>query len=83
MMDRIMQFQIIAKSVEPTTGLSQQCSFLFNFTQVEENNRTMWPIGYEPTPNYNANYPGKIELPLYSYVIGPNITYRVTEVNKG
>lgn len=43
----------------------------------------MWPIGAEPAPHYNANYPGKVQLPLYSYVIGPNITYRLTEVKKG
>lgn len=43
----------------------------------------MWPVGTEPAPYYNANYPGKIMVPLYSYVIGPNITYRINEVKKG
>jgi hypothetical protein len=60
-----------------------KCSLIFNFTLVEDNNRTMWPIGVEPSPYYHSNYPGKVVIPIYSYAIGPNITYRVTEVKKG
>jgi hypothetical protein len=61
----------------------KNCTLIFNFTLVEDNNRTMWPIGAEPSAFYHANYPGKIVMPIYSYIMGPNITYRITEVKKG
>lgn len=56
---------------------------ILNFTLLEDNNRTMWPIGAAPASHYNANYPGKVVIPLQEYVLGPNITYRITETSKG
>jgi hypothetical protein len=41
------------------------CSFIFNFTLVEENNRTMWAVGDAPAPYYNANFPGKVVIPIH------------------
>lgn len=43
----------------------------------------MWPIGSAPPNFYNANYPGKIRIDLYEYVVGPNVTYRIKETQKG
>lgn len=42
----------------------------------------MWATGILPPAYYNANYPGKVVVPLQEYALGPNITYRVTEVVK-
>jgi hypothetical protein len=42
----------------------------------------MWAVGVLPPPLYNANFPGKVVVPLYQYALGPNITYRITEVVK-
>ena len=54
-----------------------------NFTLLLENNRTMWPIGLTPASHYVVNYPGKIVIPLYEYVLGPNITYKIKEKQQG
>jgi hypothetical protein len=60
-----MNFTIVAKSIEPTTQAVMSCSFIFNFTLVEENNRTMWAVGDAPAPYYNANFPGKVVIPIH------------------
>lgn len=64
-LDRVMNFTVIGRSTEPTTNISMNCSFIFNFTLVEDNNRTMWNVGDAPTPFYNANYPGKVVIPIH------------------
>lgn len=56
---------------------------VFNFTLVLENNKTMWPSGYTPSTDFSANYPGRVEIPLFEYVLGPNITYEVKPVGQG
>ena len=63
-LDRIMSFKIKARSIEPTTNKSLDCQMVLNFTLLEDNNRTMWPIGAAPAAKYNANYPGKVVIPL-------------------
>jgi hypothetical protein len=45
---------------------------------LEDNNRTIWPTGKAPSSVYQANYPGKVIIPIYDYVLGPNITYKIT-----
>lgn len=83
-LDRMMNFTITARSTEPSNPSDKSnCSFVFVFTLVEDNNRTMWNVGDAPAPNYNANYPGKVMIPIHEYALGPNITYRITEVKKG
>jgi hypothetical protein len=78
-----MKFNVTAKSIEPTSNESVGCTFIFNFTMVEDNNRTMWVVRELPPPLYHSNYPGKIMVEVNSYALGPNITYRITEVKKG
>lgn len=78
-----MRFTILAHSTDPTSNKSIDCSLVLNFTLLEDNNKTMWPIGTAPPTHYNANYPGKVLIPLHEYVLGPNITYRITETSKG
>ena len=72
-----MNFTIIANSTEETLNQSESCMMILNFTLLEDNNRTMWPIGASPPSQYDANYPGKIVIPLYEYVIGPNVSYQI------
>jgi hypothetical protein len=55
----------------------KKCELLINFTLLEENNHTMWPIGDLPPSTFTANYPGKVEIKLHEYVFGPNITYKI------
>jgi hypothetical protein len=64
--DRISSFTINALSFDPT-NLDQNvtCSLQFNFTLLDEYNRTMWPIGSAPPNFYNANYPGKVKIDLF------------------
>jgi len=38
----------------------KSCQILINFTLLEDNNRTMWPIGEMPPSQFTANYPGKV-----------------------
>jgi hypothetical protein len=66
-LDKMMNFTIIAKSFEPNalTNSTLNCSFVFVFTLVEDNNRTMWQVGDAPAPSYNANYPGKVVIPMH------------------
>lgn len=82
-MDRRMNFTIIGISVDEISNQTTTCSFIFNFTLVEENNRTMWAVGDAPAPYYHANYPGKVVIPIHEYALGPNISYKITEVKKG
>jgi hypothetical protein len=79
----VSNFTIQALSYDPS-DLSQNvtCLLLVNFTLLDEFNRTMWPIGTAPPSFYNANYPGKIKIDLYEYVVGPNVTYRIKETQK-
>lgn len=83
MFDRIMNFTIKATSADPSSDTNASCALLVNFTLLEDNNRTMWPIGDAPPTLYNANYPGKVKIELAEYVIGPNVTYRIKETEKG
>jgi hypothetical protein len=78
LLNKIISFKISALSFDPSS-LDQNvtCTLQVNFTLLEEFNRTMWPIGTAPPNSYNANYPGKIKIDLYEYVIGPNVTYRI------
>ncbi len=64
--DKISSFTINALSFDPT-NLDQNvtCSLQFNFTLLDEYNRTMWPIGSAPPNFYNANYPGKVKIDLF------------------
>lgn len=78
LLDAINSFSITALSYDPS-DLTQNvsCQLIVNFTLLDEYNRTMWPIGSAPPSFYNANYPGKIKIDLFEYVIGPNVTYRL------
>lgn len=61
LLDRMMNFKIVARSIEPSTENSTLvCNVTINFTLLEDNNRTLWPIGVTPPSFYNANYPGKV-----------------------
>jgi hypothetical protein len=77
MLDKLMNFTIFGKSTDENTAEEIKCSMIINFTLLENNNRTMWPIGIAPPSDYNANYPGKIKIALYEYVLGPNVTYTI------
>lgn len=78
LLDIMNNFTVTANSWDPS-NLNQNisCSFILNFTLLQEYNRTMWPIGIAPPNFYNANYPGKIMIELSEYVIGPNVTYNI------
>jgi hypothetical protein len=75
-------FKIIAKSKDEMDPAEQNCELVINFTLLEDNNRTMWPIGDAPPSDYTANYPGKVLMRLHEYVLGPNVTYRIHETDK-
>ena len=73
-----------ASSSDPKgSGTSVICDLVLNFTLLEENNRTMWAVGGAPPSNYSANYPGLVKIELVDYILGPNVTYRVREAQKG
>jgi hypothetical protein len=40
---------------------------------------TIWPTGITVPEAYYLNYPGRLEIFLQDYVIGPNITFSVME----
>jgi hypothetical protein len=44
---------------------SKICELVINFTLLEDNNRTMWPVGDAPPSHYTANYPGKVMIKLH------------------
>ena len=69
--------------MDPLSNERKVCLFVLNFTLVLENNRTMWPSGYTPNTEFSANYPGRLEIPLLGYVLGPNITYEVRPSGQG
>lgn len=79
LLDQLKSFQIVANSTDPNYPGEVVCRLQVNFTLLEENNRTMWPIGSAPPSFYNANFPGKINIQLSEYVLGPNITYSIQE----
>lgn len=82
-LDKISSFKINALSYDPSRpDQNITCYVQVNFTLLDEYNRTMWPIGSAPPNFYNANYPGKIRIDLYEYVVGPNVTYRIKETQK-
>lgn len=84
LLDVISNFTINAVSYDPNSPqLNATCSLSVNFTVLYEYNRTMWPIGSAPPSFYNANYPGKVKIELYEYIIGPNVTYRIRQTEKG
>lgn len=39
-------------------------------------------MGSAPPSKFSANYPGKVKLELGDYVLGPNITYNIREIQK-
>ena len=43
----------------------------------------MWAVGGAPPSRFSANYPGMVKIELGSYILGPNVTYQVREVQKG
>jgi hypothetical protein len=44
---------------------------------VAKNNMTIWPSGITVPDTYYVNHPGRLEVFLQDYVIGPNITFSV------
>lgn len=43
----------------------------------------MWEVGTAPPSKFSANYPGQVKLELGEYILGPNVTYRIRENEKG
>jgi hypothetical protein len=83
LLDVISNFTINALSFDPSDlAHNVTCSVNVNFTLLDEYNRTMWPIGIAPPSAYSANYPGKIKIDLFEYVVGPNVTYKIRETQK-
>lgn len=65
LMDKMSSFRIVAKSREEMVPDQViKCEIVVNFTLLEDNNRTMWPIGEVPPSTYTANYPGKVVIQL-------------------
>ena len=84
LLNRVRSFKIAASSSDPGgSGGEVSCEVVLNFTLVEEDNRTMWEVGGGPPSNFSANYPGLVKIELGDYILGPNVTYRVREVQKG
>lgn len=83
LLDRMLNFTIVARSSDPLKQGELQCRMVVNFTLLEDNNRTMWPIGIKPPSLYNANYPGRIRIQLSEYVLAPNVTYQLRETKHG
>lgn len=83
LLDALSNFTIDALSYDPSSiSKNVTCTLQVNFTLLDEYNRTMWPIGTAPPSFYNANYPGKVKIDLFEYVVGPNVTYRIRETQK-
>ncbi len=60
-MDKISTFKIVAVSKEEMDQkIVKRCEIYINFTLLEDNNKTMWPIGDLPPSKFTANYPGKV-----------------------
>jgi hypothetical protein len=72
-------FSINSKSVNPVTGGFLGCALTVKLIVVSPDNYTLWPTGLKPSPEYYANYPGELFIPLNNYVFGPNITWGVHE----
>jgi hypothetical protein len=81
--DKVRSFDLTAISSDPNSGGNLSCSLTVNFTLLEENNRTMWAVGGAPPSKFTANYPGVVKLELGEYILGPNVTYRIKETQKG
>ena len=78
LIDKINTFKITATSKDDMVPkVNKTCQIVINFTLLEDNNKTMWPIGEMPPSQFTANYPGKVEIRLHEYVFGPNITYKL------
>jgi hypothetical protein len=78
LIDKISQFTVQAISNDPMNkDATKICELVINFTLLEDNNRTMWPVGDAPPSHYTANYPGKVMIKLHEYVFGPNISYKI------
>ena len=76
-------FQLTTYSTDPNSAaLNITCSIIINFTLLDQNNRTMWQVGSAPPSKFSSNYPGKVKLELGDYVLGPNITYNIHEIQK-
>jgi hypothetical protein len=66
LLDTISSFKVIATSKDELDNSTvAKCEINLNFTLLEFNNRTMWPIGDAPPAQYTANYPGKVVIKLH------------------
>jgi hypothetical protein len=82
-MNTPLNFTIRARSLDPLSNVRITCTMVYNFTIVYDTNKTIWDSGYKPYNEYSANYPGKLEIPLFEYALGPNITYEVKPTGDG
>lgn len=77
--NKTYDIEIIANSSDPIFGTPTNCTETTQVIMVEPNNMTIWPTKIALSDTYYTNYPGRLEIFLDRYVIGPNITYNVEE----
>ena len=75
LMNQAFNFTVNAQSTDPLSNVRVNCKLIVNFTVVSENNKTLWPTGKTPPERFSVNAPGELYVPVYEYVLGPNITY--------
>jgi hypothetical protein len=71
---------IEAVSTDPVNGkVVASCLEQTTVQVVRKDNMTIWPTGIAVPETYYVNYPGRLEVFLSPYVVGPNITFSVME----
>lgn len=66
-----------AVSKDPRGNTTEVCTEKTVVHIVTPDNMTIWPSGLTPPETYYMNYPGRVNIFLEQYAIGPNITYTV------
>lgn len=70
---------IEGNSTDPHSPAQQICTSRTTVVIVQPDNMTIWKSGITVPDEYYANYPGVLEVFLHDYVIGPNISYWITQ----
>ena len=68
---------LIATSMDPHSKERESCEEKFTVYFVEDGNFSIWETGIEPPKSLAFNYPGKLEIPLDNYALGPLIDYDI------
>jgi hypothetical protein len=75
-----VDIRIEAVSSDPVFNkTSKTCIEATTVQVVDKGNMTIWKTGITVPEAYYMNYPGRLEIFLQDYVVGPNITFSVIQ----